>query len=132
MTNTQYTEELMKRFGKPKFAKKLEKADAAGQVGNLRCGDVMRLELKVNDKTRKIEDIGFQTFGCAAAVASSDVVCELAKGKTIEEAKKLTKDDVIKKLGGMPAIKVHCSLLGIEALEKAIKDYEDKKEVNKK
>ena len=127
MENTNYSEELMKRFGKPKFVKKLENPSGAGRVGNMKCGDVMNLEIKVDDKTKKIKDIGFQTFGCAAAVASSDVVCELAKGKTIEEAKKLTKDDVIKKLGGMPSIKVHCSLLGIEALEKAIKDYEDKK-----
>jgi len=116
----------MKRFGKPKFAKKIADANGTGQVGNMKCGDVMKLDINVDDKTKKIKDIGFQTFGCTAAIASSDVVCELAKGKTVEEAKKLTKDDVIKVLGGMPQIKVHCSLLGIEALEKAIKDYETK------
>ena len=84
----------------------------------------MRLEIKVKDN--KIKDIGFQTFGCPAAVASSDVVCEIAKGKTLEEAKELTKEDIIKKLGSMPPIKVHCSILGIEALKKAIEDYKNK------
>lgn len=126
MTNTEYTDELMKRFGKPKFAKEIKDVNGIGQVGNMRCGDVMKLQIKVNDKTKIIEDIGFKTFGCAAAIASSDVVCELAKGKTIEEAKKITKDSIVKKLGGMPAIKVHCSILGIEALEKAINDWEKK------
>ena len=127
MTEQQgYTKELMKRFKNPKYVKKLKNPDAEGEVGNMRCGDIMHLELKIDEKTKKIKDIGFQTFGCPAAVASSDVVCELAKGKTIEEAKKLGKDDVVKKLKGMPLIKVHCSVLGIEALNKAIGNYEDK------
>ena len=81
----------------------------------------MRLKIKVKDN--KIKDIGFQTFGCPAAVASSDVVCEIVKGKTLGEAKKVTKDDIVKELGGMPPIKVHCSVLGIQALKKAIDDY---------
>jgi NifU-like protein involved in Fe-S cluster formation len=128
MTEQQgYTKELMKRFKNPKYVKKLKNPDAEGEVGNMRCGDIMHLELKIDEKTKKIKDIGFQTFGCPAAVASSDVVCELAKGKTIEEAKKLGKDDVVKKLKGMPLIKVHCSVLGIEALNKAIGNYENKK-----
>jgi len=94
------------------------------------CGDIMHLEIDVDDKTQKIKDIGFKTFGCGAAIASSDIVCELAKGKTIKEAKKLNKDQVVKKLGGMPPIKVHCSILGIEALNKAIDNYKNsKKEV---
>ena len=121
----QYSKELMKHFKNPKFVKKLKSPDAVGEVGNLRCGDIMRLKIKVSDN--KIKDIGFQTFGCPAAVASSDVTCELAKGKTLEQAKKLTKDDIIKKLGGMPSIKIHCSVLGIQALKKAIEDYERKK-----
>ena len=120
-----YSKELMKHFKNPKFVKKLKSPDAVGEVGNLRCGDIMRLKIKVSDN--KIKDIGFQTFGCPAAVASSDVTCELAKGKTLEQAKKLTKDDIIKKLGGMPSIKIHCSVLGIQALKKAIEDYERKK-----
>ena len=122
----EYSKELMKHFKNPKFVKKLKSPDAVGEVGNLRCGDIMRLKIKISDN--KIKDIGFQTFGCPAAVASSDVTCELAKGKTLEQAKKLTKDDIIKKLGGMPSIKIHCSVLGIQALKKAIDDYEGKNE----
>ena len=116
-----YSKELLKRFNKPKFVKKIKNLDGVGEVGNIRCGDIMHLEIKVKDN--KIKDIGFRTFGCAAAIASSDVVCELAKGKTLNEAEKLTNKDIIKKLGGMPPIKVHCSVLGIEALKSAIKDY---------
>jgi nitrogen fixation NifU-like protein len=116
----------MKHFKNPKYVKKLKNPDAVGEVGNIRCGDIMRLELKIDKKTQKIKDIGFQTFGCPSAVASSDVACELAKGKTIKEAKKLSKDDIVKKLGGMPPIKIHCSILGIQALNKAIEDYEKK------
>ena len=120
----QYTEELLKHFNNPKFVKDVEDADGVGEVGNVACGDVMHLEIKV--KNGVIEDIGFKTFGCAAAIASSDVVCELAKGKTIEEAEKISKDDIVEKLKGMPQIKVHCSVLGIEALKKAIEDYREK------
>ena len=123
MTET-YSEELMKHFKNPKFVKDVENSDGVGEVGNVACGDVMHLEIKV--KENKIEDIGFKTFGCAAAIASSDVVCELAKGKTIEEAEKINKDDIVEKLKGMPQIKVHCSVLGIEALKKAIEDYRKK------
>lgn len=119
-----YTPELMKHFKNPKFVKKIENPDAVGEVGNIKCGDIMHLEIKVKDN--KIKDIGFQTFGCPAAVASSDVVCELAKGKTLEQAKKLKKDDVIKKLKGIPAVKIHCSILGIEALNKAIENWRGK------
>ncbi len=121
-----YTKELLKHFQNPKYVKKLKDPDAIGEIGNIKCGDVMRLGIKVDKKTNKISDIGFQTFGCPAAVASSDVVCELAKGKTLDQAKKLSKNDIVKKLGGMPPIKIHCSILGIEALNKAIKSYEDK------
>ncbi len=121
-----YSKELLKHFKNPKFVKQIKNPSGKGEVGNIRCGDVMHLQIKVDKKTEKIKDIGFQTFGCAAAIASSDVVCYLAKGKTIEEAKKITKDDIIKELKTMPPIKIHCSVLGIEALKKAIKDYERK------
>ena len=114
----------MKHFENPKFVKNLKNPDGVGEVGGVACGDIMHLEIKVKDN--KISDIGFKTFGCGAAIASSDVVCELAKGKTIKEAKKITKADIVKKLGGMPPIKVHCSVLGIQALKKAILDYEVK------
>ncbi len=120
----EYSEELMKHFNNPKFVKDVKDSDGIGEVGNVACGDIMHLEIKV--KNNKIEDIGFKTFGCAAAIASSDVVCELAQGKTIEEAEKIKKDDIVEKLKGMPQIKVHCSVLGIEALKKAIEDYRSK------
>ncbi|MEK6757868.1 MAG: iron-sulfur cluster assembly scaffold protein, partial [Nanoarchaeota archaeon] len=81
-----YTKELMKHFKNPKFVKKLENPDGVGEVGNMKCGDILKLQIKVKDN--KIKDIGFQTFGCPAAVASSDVVCGLAKGKTLEQAEK--------------------------------------------
>ena len=120
-----YTKELLKHFNNPKYVKKIKNPDGVGEVGNIQCGDIMHLEIKVEDN--KIEDIGFHTFGCAAAISSSDVVCELVKGKILEEAEKITKDDIIKKLGGMPPIKVHCSVLGISALKKAIENYKEKK-----
>jgi len=126
MADLTYTKELMKHFKNPKYVKKLKNPNAIGEVGNIHCGDIMHLELKVDEKTHKIKDIGFQTYGCPAAVASSDVVCELAKGKTIESAKKITKNDIVKKLKGMPPIKLHCSVLGIEALHKAIENYENR------
>ena len=132
-----YSKELMEHFKNPKFVKDIENPNGVGEVGNVQCGDVMQLKIKVRPPrgypetfSKKalqgaiIEDIGFKTFGCAAAIASSDVVCEIAKGKTLEEAKKITKNDIVKKFGEMPKIKVHCSVLGIEALRKAIEDYE--------
>ncbi len=145
-----YSKELLKHFNNPKFVKDIKNPDGIGEVGNVACGDVMHLEIKVGHppsrserraypetfskkglqgakmKEEIIEDIGFKTFGCAAAIASSDVVCELVKGKTIKEAEKIKKDDIVKKLKGMPQIKVHCSVLGIEALKKAIEDYRNK------
>jgi len=129
MEELNYTKELMKHFRNPKYVKEIKNPDGIGKVGNIRCGDVMHLKIKVEKKKDKeiIKDIGFQTFGCPAAVASSDVVCQLAIGKTLEQAGKITKDDIVKKLKGMPAIKIHCSVLGIEALKKAIEDYESKK-----
>ena len=125
----QYTKELIEHFRNPKYVKKLKNPNGVGEVGNIKCGDIMHLEIKV--KNNKINDIGFQTFGCPAAVASSDVVCELAKGKTLENAEKLNKEDIIKKLKEMPPIKVHCSILGISALKKAINDYRNKLEGGK-
>lgn len=123
--NLTYTKKLLKRFQHPKFVKEVKGANGIGQVGNIKCGDILRLQIKVNNKTQKIQDIGFKTFGCPSAIASSDVVCELAKGKTLKQAKKITKTEIVKKLGGMPKIKLHCSVLGIEALNKAILNYEN-------
>jgi nitrogen fixation NifU-like protein len=120
-----YSKELLKHFKNPRFVKEIKNPDGIGEVGNIRCGDIMHLEIKV--KNNKIQDIGFRTFGCPSAIASSDVVCSLAKGKTIQQAKKLKKEDVIRKLKGLPSAKMHCSVLGIDALKLAIKDYESKK-----
>ena len=126
-----YSKKLMKHFKNPKFVRKLKNPNAVGEVGNIRCGDIMRLELEIDPKTTKIKDIGFQTFGCPAAVSSSDVVCEIAKGKTLKQAEKINKEDIVKKLGGMPPIKIHCSILGIEALKKAIKNYGERNDKSK-
>lgn len=125
MTHLNYSKELIKHFKNPKFVKEVPNANGIGEVGNVACGDIMHLEIKVYGN--KIKDIGFKTFGCAAAIAASDVVCEIAKGKTIEQAKKITKEKIIKKLVDMPSIKIHCSVLGVEALKKAIENYEHNK-----
>lgn len=119
-----YSKELMKRFKNPKYVKSIRNPDGVGEVGNMKCGDIMHLEIKM--KENKIKDIGFQTFGCPAAVASSDVVCELAKGKTLKQAERIKKSEIVKKLKSMPPIKIHCSVLGIEALKKAIENYRSK------
>lgn len=126
---TAYSKEVMKRFKKPKFAREMKDADASGNVGNPQCGDVMEVFIKV-DKNKKgeefIKDISFKTYGCVAAIASSDALCELAKGKTVKEALKISRDDIVKKLNGLPNIKFHCSVLGEEALQKAIENYRNK------
>ncbi len=120
----EYSKELMKRFKNPKNYGEIKNYDGIGKVGNPKCGDVMWLYIKVKDG--KIKNIKFKTFGCPAAIAVSDMVCDLAKGKTIKEAKKITNKMIAKKLRGLPPIKHHCSLLGEEALRKAIEDYEKK------
>lgn len=119
-----YSEEVFKHFRDPKFAGELKDADAVGEDGNMRCGDVMKIYLKIENNV--IKDIRFKTYGCIAAIAASDALCELAKGKTLEEAEKLTYDDIIKKLEELPSIKVHCSVLGISALKDAVKNYRSK------
>ncbi len=126
----QYNKEVMKHFLKPKFSGKIKNPDAVGIIRNDYCGDLMEIYLKI--KNNKIKDIKFQTMGCAAAIASSDVLCELAKGKTLQEAKKIDNKLIIKKLHGLPSIKLHCSVLGERTLKKAIEDFEKKKSGNKK
>ena len=101
---------------------KIENADAYSKVGNPTCGDILEIYLKVKDK--KVTNIGFETLGCPAAISTSSVVTDLAKGKTILQAKKITNTQVAKKLGGLPKIKMHCSHLAVEALQKAIANYE--------
>ena len=120
----QYNKQVMKHFLKPKFSGKMKNPDAVGIIRNNYCGDIMKIYLKVKD--RRIKDIKFQTMGCGAAIASSDVLCELAKGKTLKEAKKIDNKKIIKKLKGLPSIKLHCSVLGERTLYKAIDEYEKK------
>jgi nitrogen fixation protein NifU and related proteins len=125
----EYNKKVLKHFSNPKNAGKIENADGVGKVGNMTCGDVMYVYIKVKKTKVKgkeqeiISNIKFQTLGCAAAVATSDVVVGLAKGKTILEALKITNNNVVDYLGGLPPIKVHCSLLAEEALGEAIYDY---------
>jgi len=124
-----YTEKVMEHFKKPKHLREMKNPDSVGVVGNPNCGDIMHVYIKVGKKDGKeiIEDASVQTFGCVAAISTSDVVCDLAIGKTLEEAKKISKDDIIKELGSLPPIKIHCSVLAQDGLKKAIEDYEKKK-----
>jgi len=119
-----YTEKVFDHFRNPRNMGEIKNADGIGKVGNPKCGDVMVIYIKVKDD--KIIDIKFKTFGCTAAIASSSIATELVKGKTLEEALNLTRDDVAKELGGLPAVKMHCSNLAADALREAIKDYKKK------
>lgn len=120
-----YTEKVLDHFRNPRNMGKMENPDGVGKVGNPTCGDVMVIYIKVKDE--KIFDIKFQTYGCTAAISSSSIATELVKGKTLDEALKLTRDDVAKELGGLPALKMHCSNLAADALKAAIEDYRKKK-----
>jgi nitrogen fixation protein NifU and related proteins len=119
-----YSKETMDRFMHPKYAGELENADAIGEIGNVKCGDIMRVYIKVKDNI--IEDIRFKTYGCVTAIGASDYLCELAKGKTLEDAQKITSKDVVKQMGEVPSIKIHCSVLAQDALKKAIENYMSK------
>lgn len=125
----EYSKEVMKHFLHPKNIGEIKNADGIGKVGNPVCGDVMHLYIKVEDKKDReiIKDIKFKTLGCTAAIAVSDMLADLAKGKTVDEAKKITNKRIANALKGLPKIKYHCSLLGEEALLNAIKDYERRK-----
>lgn len=117
-----YSKEVMEHFQSPRNMGKLDGAQAVGSVGNPVCGDMMKIYLKISDKGI-IEDIGFETLGCVAAIATSSMITELAKGKTLEEAEKIEFKDVEKALGSLPPIKLHCADLSVQALRKAIKEY---------
>ena len=120
-----YSRTVMDHFKSPRNVGVIEDADGVGEVGNPLCGDMMTVYLKVRDDS--IDDIKFQTFGCGAAIAVSSMMTEMAKGKSIEEAKNISNKDVAKALEGLPKNKLHCSNLGADALHLAIKDYEDRK-----
>lgn len=113
-----YTKKVLEHFRNPKHAGEIKDPDAYGKVGNISCGDIMELFLKIEEG--RITDVKFKTYGCAAAIASTDILCEMIKGKTVEEAKKIGKEDILQELGELPPIKVHCSVLATEALEKAL------------
>ncbi|AZR73081.1 Fe-S cluster assembly scaffold protein NifU [Anoxybacter fermentans] len=116
-----YNEKVMEHFQNPRNVGEIENPDGVGEVGNPTCGDIMKITIKVEDG--KIVDCKFKTFGCGAAVATSSMVTEMVKGKTIEEAKKITNKMVAEELGGLPPVKMHCSNLAADALQKAIADY---------
>ena len=119
-----YTELVMDHFMNPRNVGEIENADGIGEVGNQTCGDIMRFYIKVENDV--ITDIKFKTLGCGAAIATSSAATEMVKGKTIEEALKLTNQMVVEKLGGLPEVKIHCSVLAEEALHAAIDDYKKK------
>jgi nitrogen fixation NifU-like protein len=119
-----YTEKVMDHFSNPRNIGEIENADGVGEVGNPVCGDMMSFYINVKDD--KIADIKFKTFGCVAAIAVSSMVTEMALGKTLDEAKKITKKSVAESLDGLPKEKMHCSNLGADALARAIEDFENR------
>lgn len=125
-----YTEKVMEHFKNPRNMGEIPDADGVGTVGNPVCGDLMTFYIKVKDD--RIEDVKFKTYGCGAAIATSSMTTELAKGKTLEEAMKLTRASVAESLGGLPPVKMHCSNLAADALHAAIEDYQKKQKGVKK
>ena len=121
-----YNEKVLKRFETPKNVGQIVNADGVGKVGNAKCGDIMKIFLKVDRGI--ITDAKFKTFGCVSAIVSSDVACDMIRGKSIEDALKVTNKDVLDFLGGLPAQKIHCSVLAKEAIEAAINDYKKRQE----
>jgi nitrogen fixation NifU-like protein len=125
-----YTDKVMEHFKNPRNMGEIPDADGVGTVGNPVCGDLMTIYIKV--KNNRLEDITFKTFGCGSAIATSSMITELAKGKTLEEGLKITRANVADSLGGLPPVKMHCSNLAADALHAAIEDYYKKqKEVKK-
>ena len=116
-----YSEKVMDHFANPRNVGEIEDASGVGEVGNPKCGDIMRMYIKVNDGV--ITDVKFKTFGCGAAIATSSMATELIKGKSIEEALKLTNKAVMEALDGLPPVKVHCSVLAEQAIKAAVSDY---------
>ena len=119
-----YTETVMDHFTHPRNVGEIPDADGVGEVGNAKCGDIMKMYLEIKDD--RIEDVKFETFGCGSAIASSSMATELIKGKTIEEALAVTNKQVVDALGGLPAYKLHCSVLAEESIQAAVKNYYDR------
>ena len=126
----QYSKKVIEHFLHPKHWGKMKNSDGTGNTENLRCGDIMKIYIKVGKKKNKeyIKNLKFETMGCAAAIATSDMICDLAKGKELKEAKKIGLKDIADELGSLPVQKIHCAHLAETALKMAIKDYERKKE----
>ena len=122
-----YTETVMDHFTHPRNVGEIPDADGVGEVGNAKCGDIMKMYLKIKDD--RIEDVKFETFGCGSAIASSSMATELIKGKTIEEALAVTNKQVVDALGGLPAFKLHCSVLAEESIKAAVKNYYDRNNI---
>ena len=122
-----YTETVMDHFTHPRNVGEIPDADGVGEVGNAKCGDIMKKYLKIQDD--RIEDVKFETFGCGSAIASSSMATELIKGKTIEEALAVTNKQVVDALGGLPAYKLHCSVLAEESIKAAVKNYYDRNNI---
>lgn len=123
-----YSEKVMEHFTNPRNVGEIENADGVGEVGNAKCGDIMKMYLKIDGDT--VEDVKFKTFGCGSAIASSSMATELIKGKTIDEVMKLTNKSVVEALDGLPPVKVHCSVLAEQAVKAALLDYSKKNNVH--
>ena len=122
-----YTDTVMDHFMHPRNVGEIADADGVGQVGNAKCGDIMKMYLKIKDD--RIEDAKFETFGCGSAIASSSMATELIKGKTVDEALAVTNKQVVDALGGLPAYKLHCSVLAEESIKAAVKDYYERNNI---
>lgn len=121
-----YSQKVMDHFINPRNVGEIENADGVGEAGNPKCGDIMKIYLKVNPDTKIIDDVKFKTFGCASAIASSSMATEMIKGRTVEDAWNLTNNAVAEALDGLPPIKMHCSVLAEEAIHEALNDYRAK------
>ncbi|MGZ4031893.1 MAG: Fe-S cluster assembly scaffold protein NifU [Tumebacillaceae bacterium] len=121
-----YTDKVLDHFTNPRNVGEIEDASGVGEVGNMKCGDIMKMYLKIDDATEVIEDVTFKTFGCGAAIATSSMSTEMIKGKTISEALNLTNKAIAEALDGLPPVKMHCSVLAEEALKAALLDYQKK------
>ena len=129
---TLYNQTVMDHFTNPRNMGDIKEADAIGEVGAAACGDIMKISLKIDETTNKIIDARFKTFGCGSAIAASSMATELIKGRTIDDLEKnFTNDNIVDALGGLPPVKIHCSVLAQEALNAALEDYKKRKGINK-